>query len=246
MTNIKNIFFSIGDWIEARWRSLQERFHAALKLSGTKQQPKFKYFNEMLFLAPEGRTHQNRKKLISNEPEFIITKKELEDYSDDGDSENVFEEIITESEEPQTVDQTTHTVITEIFGDECDSTEPENENNPQHTQKRRSSQLYQGDIEEETVDVEQPPVKMSKLESSATIKIKEENEAEAITTSAKDCEDFKEDSKPIEMLAPNSVEKSSDRCEDTIFGELVTVMLKGIPDAKKKQAKKEIMNILLS
>lgn len=38
---------------------------------------------------------------------------------------------------------------------------------------------------------------------------------------------------------------TSERCEDTIFGELVVAMLKKMKPDDKKRAKKEIMNILL-
>lgn len=38
---------------------------------------------------------------------------------------------------------------------------------------------------------------------------------------------------------------ASERCEDTIFGELVVAMLKKMDSEEKKRAKKEIMNILL-
>lgn len=37
----------------------------------------------------------------------------------------------------------------------------------------------------------------------------------------------------------------NNRCEDTIFGELVTALLKKMEPDEKKRAKKEIMNILL-
>lgn len=36
-----------------------------------------------------------------------------------------------------------------------------------------------------------------------------------------------------------------ERCEDTVFGELVTVMLKKLDTESRKRAKKEIMHILL-
>lgn len=42
-----------------------------------------------------------------------------------------------------------------------------------------------------------------------------------------------------------AVTNASERCEDTIFGELVVAMLKKLSPEQKKQAKKEIMNILL-
>lgn len=38
---------------------------------------------------------------------------------------------------------------------------------------------------------------------------------------------------------------ANERCEDTIFGELVVAMLRKMSPLQKKQAKKEIMNILL-
>uniref|UniRef100_A0A1A9W2F0 MADF domain-containing protein n=1 Tax=Glossina brevipalpis TaxID=37001 RepID=A0A1A9W2F0_9MUSC len=39
---------------------------------------------------------------------------------------------------------------------------------------------------------------------------------------------------------------NDDRCEDDIFGELVTVMLKRMDEDKKRNVKKEIMNLLLT
>lgn len=49
------------------------------------------------------------------------------------------------------------------------------------------------------------------------------------------------------IVENNKIEKkpSTDRCEDAIFGELVTAMLKKLDPEEKKRAKKEIMNILL-
>lgn len=41
------------------------------------------------------------------------------------------------------------------------------------------------------------------------------------------------------------ISSPSERCEDTIFGELVVAMLKKMDPDDKKRAKKEIMNILL-
>ncbi|XP_075165341.1 uncharacterized protein LOC142237805 isoform X1 [Haematobia irritans] len=43
-----------------------------------------------------------------------------------------------------------------------------------------------------------------------------------------------------------SITSPSERCEDVIFGELVTAMLKRMSEDKKRNIKKEIMNLLLS
>lgn len=43
----------------------------------------------------------------------------------------------------------------------------------------------------------------------------------------------------------NDEKSKGERCEDTIFGELVVAMLKKMKPEEKKRAKKEIMNILL-
>lgn len=42
-----------------------------------------------------------------------------------------------------------------------------------------------------------------------------------------------------------AISGTDERCEDTIFGELVAAMLKKMSPKQKKQTKKEIMNILL-
>lgn len=43
-----------------------------------------------------------------------------------------------------------------------------------------------------------------------------------------------------------AVSKTPERCEDVIFGELVTSMLKKMDSPSRKRAKKDILNILLS
>lgn len=48
-----------------------------------------------------------------------------------------------------------------------------------------------------------------------------------------------------ETKAKFVISSTSERCEDTIFGELVVAMLKKMEPDDKKRAKKEIMNILL-
>ncbi|XP_037808214.1 uncharacterized protein LOC119601369 [Lucilia sericata] len=50
----------------------------------------------------------------------------------------------------------------------------------------------------------------------------------------------------VEKPQPNILPTPSERCEDVIFGELVSAMLKRMNEDKKKHAKKEIMNLLCS
>lgn len=50
---------------------------------------------------------------------------------------------------------------------------------------------------------------------------------------------------PVDGDKQSGNSSASERCEDTIFGELVVAMLKKMKPEEKKRAKKEIMNILL-
>lgn len=49
----------------------------------------------------------------------------------------------------------------------------------------------------------------------------------------------------LEIERISEPKASHERCEDSIFGELVVAMLKKLEPNEKKRAKKEIMNILL-
>lgn len=51
--------------------------------------------------------------------------------------------------------------------------------------------------------------------------------------------------KSLETKKLSEPKTSHERCEDSIFGELVVAMLKKLEPEEKKRAKKEIMNILL-
>lgn len=70
---------------------------------------------------------------------------------------------------------------------------------------------------------------------TATKPLIESNENKNVETDS--CKNARTEANP-----PNSVK--NDRCEDTIFGELVAATLKSMNPEAKKQAKKDIMNIL--
>lgn len=91
----------------------------------------------------------------------------------------------------------------------------------------------------------QPIIETSEnLDKKTQIKIlkKSSNKTEA-PTNVSNVEIMDYNSSKPEAKASNSA--PNERCEDTIFGELIVAMLKKMNPEEKKRAKKEIMNILL-
>lgn len=68
----------------------------------------------------------------------------------------------------------------------------------------------------------------------------------AIKRNEKPIKHTQEETETSEIPETRTTNKNAEqRCEDEIFGEFIVAMLKKLPPEEKKQAKKEIMNILL-
>lgn len=163
----------------------------------------------------------SNKDILENEKvDFVITENEIEDYDDDDDlTDNLFVEL---------------------------------------TDEERDDELYQND----SCPSDQDLVKSSTLVTLQSTTEHNDNTVLDVTAksikpvpilfedvSSSELRTREQHVPPEDIVSENYqvVSKAAEsRCEDVIFGELVTSMLKKMDSPNRKRAKKEILNILLS
>ncbi|KAJ6637479.1 hypothetical protein Bhyg_10209 [Pseudolycoriella hygida] len=234
------------EWMKKRWSYLREQYVRHLKqinnLESDKQSKKnYKYFNEMSFLANHIQLRninfQEAIKSVSLDTSrpFHMLKVEKNEVTDH-ENEN-YDFVITEND-------------IEAYNDDDDFAD--------NLFVELSDEEQQTNDEcDLSVDL-QPP---TQLTSKAALEIS--SISNVSTTQSKSSPLAFEDTSATDYKATEPhvfinradvvtgddqlVSKSSEtRCEDVIFGELVTSMLKKMDSPNRKRAKKEIMNILLS
>lgn len=234
--------------MKKRWSYLREQYVRHLKLINNLEYDKtskknYKYFNEMSFLANHIQIRNgNCQDVISNitsvniesnnapdddkvnDPEnenvdFVITENEIEAYNDDDDdlADNLF---------------------VELSDDDKDESVQRNDGYNSNTDLMNSSTqklIYKHDNKHQS---ETKPI------NSLPVVIEEVHPTELRNAdqhySSTDHTDVQNENYQIVSKTAES------RCEDVIFGELVTSMLKKMDSPNRKRAKKEILNILLS
>lgn len=238
--------------MKKRWSYLREQYVRHLKQLNNVESDKpskknYKYFNEMSFLANHIQIRNgNYQDVIYNitykpasveansridtieadkddgldneNVDFVITENEIEAYDDDDLADNLFVELSDEeTEEPFHPNDTS----------DMDLIDP----TTLVTLKPMSK------TDNEPTDIPTKPV------NPATRLFEDTNSPEqTMTEQHLPTDDV--DAPHEEYQIVNKTTES--RCEDVIFGELVTSMLKKMDSPNRKRAKKEILNILLS
>lgn len=256
-------FFLAVEWMKKRWSYLREQYVRHLKQLNNVESDKpskknYKYFNEMSFLAnhiqirnsnyqdvistnvtykPVASVETNSRTesyniieadkdddvLESETVDFVITENEIEAYNDDDDdlADNLFVELSDEEKDEQ--EEQFHPNDSSDMDLIDPSTlvtlkpMPKHDNEPTHIPPKP---VYPASIVFE--EVNSPELRMTEEHLST----------DNVDVPNGDCQ---------------VVSKTTEsRCEDAIFGELVTSMLKKMDSPNRKRAKKEILNILLS
>ncbi|XP_055912318.1 uncharacterized protein LOC129946226 [Eupeodes corollae] len=209
----------------------------------------------------------------SSEPEFNITIRDLEAASDD-DSTSEFIELELDDESHRELAQipfgsseevNQNVYVEPIYVDEYSNTSKpmeEDEGSSRNEDKQQQVELFievpastakcaepasktPTDTKDEQNTVLKDDVKYNK------VKVKPEEKVPELDKICK-TENISSTTNSKETL-PNSVDKPISspktdnlRCEDTIFGELVTATLRQMQTDKKKAVKREIMNLLFT
>lgn len=237
--------------MKKRWSYLREQYVRHLKQLNNVEYDKpskknYKYFDEMSFLANHVQIRNGNYQLISNIYKSAnITKNRMvtddKDDDDDDGAENV-DFVITENEIEaynDDDDDLADNLFVELSDDEKDEQMHPNPNDDNFCNSDTNSTSIQKPI----------PTHDNKPELDSTAKTSplvfvEVNSLELRTADQQSTEAVvNEKTKDIPRTAPKTPEE---RCEDVIFGELVTSMLKKMDSQNRKRAKKEILNILLS
>ncbi|XP_067645816.1 uncharacterized protein [Eurosta solidaginis] len=255
--------------LKTRWHFLREHYKRNV-LSGSQiDAMQFPYKKEMEFLLPYLRPKQ-REEMHPDEtmpkniikPEFVITQEDLE--NDSGNEEYVFLEVdavATEYEENNEVIQQTNQ------NDLRKESEQETEQRPQQNDAN-GTEKYEVEIEmqgggpemeeqrnennvEQLIDMKPDINKVQQ----ATCNKNGSKEEEAVRTQIQEATVENIDAK-VEIREKkrgggsvgndNTSKEDEDRCEDAIFGELVSAMLRRMPAEKKRCVKRDIMNLLLT
>lgn len=224
-------------YLKIRWHSLVQAYQ---------RDNNFKYAKQMRFV-PRIKTVPTK---VENWPEFIITEEDLkEDRNVEQDQE---EFVFLEAEEEEHKAKETKSQEDKEKVKDCiektklkDVVLKENLNNKMESNGEYIKQKSTIVVDNET-NVTENDQKMSnnKTEESATSKVEQKMAAVDVNKNNEEIVESVKECKPLAVDKPQPT--VSERCEDVIFGELVSAMLKRMDENKKKNIKKEIMNLLFS
>lgn len=246
---VVGFFFSV-EWMKKRWSYLREQYVKQLKQMNNVEPDKpskknYKYFKEMSFLANHIQIRSNNHDLYTmfykpdnvetnnrmeedngrdvqehENVDFVITENEIEAYNDDDDdlADNLFVELSDGEQEDDNL-QPNHSCNSELDAKNHSTTKT-------HIPSKQ-------DIRH-TSDTPRKPTKPMPLAFEDVQCLETE-----LHMSTEDADGLNENCRKV-------TKTNEARCEDVIFGELVTSMLKKMDSPNRKRAKKEILNILLS
>lgn len=235
--------------MKKRWSYLREQYVKQLKQMNSVESDKpskknYKYFNEMSFLANHIQIRNgNYQDLLcnvfykpdnveTNNPlendvqehenvDFVITENEIEAYNDEDDlADNLFVELSDEEKD--------------------DKLQPNDTCNSELVSKNYST--IKTEIPTPKYNIK--PITVTSTKPKKPLAFEDVNALEMRTA-----EQHKTSTENVNALNENrhrATKTNESRCEDDIFGELVTSMLKKMDSPNRKRAKKEILNILLS
>ncbi|TMW54680.1 hypothetical protein DOY81_000211 [Sarcophaga bullata] len=242
--------------LKIRWHYLLQRYQREIN---------FRYSKKMNFLQRHANTHHGESE---HWPEFIITEEDLKDERPEEKEE--FRYLLDENEDKNeckisnekefgikdTKKQSNTKPLENNSIDSAAKDQVDNEkaDNICLAQMSRSSEDH--DLTKEVTDT----IKNYNDNTNITNKIAIINMDKDVLKSTEK-ESTNQDSKQentTKLIVAEAAEATSntskekieqprnERCEDVIFGELVTAMLMRMDESKKKNIKKEIMNMLLS
>ncbi|XP_065369251.1 uncharacterized protein LOC135961648 [Calliphora vicina] len=229
-------WMKLADKLKMHEVNLKIRWHSLVQ--GYQRNTNFKYANDMRFVQR-----------ITEEdswPEFIITEDDLKDAKPEREREEfVFLELVEEENKTKDLPQESAKEKESHYKEkpkqleEISSPEIQNKHKSDSkiiVQKIEPSNKTLNEVLDETVT--------DKAEESAIATTSKVEKKMAVVDVNKIEEPCIKESKElkIEKAQPVPIE----RCEDAIFGELVSAMLKRMEENKKKNIKKEIMNLLFS
>ncbi|XP_037808213.1 uncharacterized protein LOC119601368 isoform X2 [Lucilia sericata] len=221
-------------YLKIRWHSLMQAYQRNMN---------FKYANNMDFVPRIKETHNKGE----NWPEFIITEEDLkEDRSGQEQEEFVFLEI---DEEDSKVKEMPKAAVKEKAAENSKQLEEtpnvELKNNDLEQNVYRIQNIENLNEEKATKNVEvkeNVAVKPKECDNGTTTTTKVEEKMAAVNVNKENDQVSKE----TKEVAIDKSHIKNERCEDAIFGELVSATLKRMDEDKKRNIKKEIMNLLFS
>ncbi|KAG4068626.1 hypothetical protein HA402_002317 [Bradysia odoriphaga] len=233
------------EWMKKRWSYLREQYVRHLKQVNNLESDKplkknYKYFTEMSFLANHiqirnGNYHDvishitNGEKIDSLEFTDQIEDNEVEADDIDNDVEGeCIDFVITENELEAYNDDDDENMFIELSDEDVESVV--------HPTDAVQSVKTSTGVDTQTPVSNNRPVSntLTKQTKTATVVYEDSLEQRLPLNGAEN------------ESSQNITKTSESRCEDVIFGELVTSMLKKMDSPSRKRAKKEILNILLS
>lgn len=245
--------------MKTRWHFLREHYKRNAIADNQLDSNQFPYKKEMEFLLPYFRPppreeEQNEAEFMPEgviKPEFVITEKDLE--NDSGNEEYVFLEVEALGPEYETSNAATQQISANDLKKEL-----QQEQEQQHEEYETDEITHiEMEVHVKEEEIENKPTYNGHQDDDETLKenivaICNRNgakEDEAIRNQIQEASEEKRENK-VEVREGDSssdnVTNNSDRCEDAIFGELVSAMLKKMPTEKKRNVKRDIMNLLLT
>ncbi|XP_011186467.2 uncharacterized protein LOC105214606 [Zeugodacus cucurbitae] len=239
--------------LKTRWHFLREHYKRNAIAENQLDTNQFPYKKEMEFLLPYLRPppredEQGEAEFMPDgmiKPEFVITEKDLE--NDSGNEEYVFLEVEALGPEYETANVVTRRISENELKKELQQ-EHEQQQEEYETEELTHIEMEvhvkEEDVEnKETYNVQQADKETSKEATEATCNRNGTKEDEAVRSQIQEASEEKREAK-VDVREDDS--SSDNRCEDAIFGELVSAMLKKMPAEKKRNVKRDIMNLLLT
>ncbi|XP_053954383.1 chromo domain-containing protein cec-1-like [Anastrepha ludens] len=261
--------------LKSRWHFLREHYKRNALAENQMATNHFPYKKEMEFLLPYLRPPpreepENKEMLPISiiKPEFVITQKDLE--SDSGNEEYVFLEVEALGTEYETNNEATQQINDSELRKQLQQ-EPQKE----HEQQQEEDESDENGQIEVEVHIKQEKTenhqRHSENQNNSEQLKKESEELEEVTCNKNGTKEDEDVRTQIQEASEEKVEtkvevresdsssdnigaesvaiensSSNERSEDTIFGELVSAMLKKMPAEKKRAIKRDIMNLLLT
>lgn len=213
-------------------------------MQGYQRNNNFKYANDMSFVQRIAETQAKE----DSWPEFIITEDDLKDdrpeqereefvFLEMDEEENKIKNLTQESaKENESHYKETPKQFEEISSHELQTKQKVKSDSKVIVEKIEPSNKTLNEALEETATD-----KAEEGANATTSKVEKKMAAVDVNKIEEPC--IKE---PKERKVEKPQPLPTERCEDVIFGELVSAMLKRMEENKKKNIKKEIMNLLFS
>lgn len=183
---------------------------------------------------------------VENWPEFIITEDDLKDDSSGTQDQEEFVFLEVEEEEnkvkeskPQRIKENVNEYTMKKNDIPKENLKNKTENSIEPIKEKPILDDYKvKNVTQNTQEL------LNKTEESATSNVEQKMAAVDVNKNNEEIVVPVKESKEVAAEKPQPL--ATERCEDVIFGELVSAMLKRMDENKKKNIKKEIMNLLFS